>query len=225
MKKSLSERLTNVEDNFTERKLEGANRKDFRETLVAFANTVPAGKTGVLFIGVTDKGAVRGVQEPDSIQKTIAKICSRDCYPPITFRSEVLTKNGKHVVAVEVEESRDKPHFSGPAYVRTGSKNVIASPELFQKMIEYRNSKVYTIRNWRNRILTVETADKVLGFPGRTHSPHRTRHECQVKECTSDFIRLLDIHKNVYSSEPLENVQISWDESKDRLKLIIKEKS
>lgn len=57
----LVSRLKNVEDNFTERKLEGAKPEELRRTLVAFANSVPKGRTAVLFIGVTETADIRGV--------------------------------------------------------------------------------------------------------------------------------------------------------------------
>jgi predicted HTH transcriptional regulator len=45
-------RLNSKEDNFTERKPEGAGTYEFRKTIVAFANSLPDNQTGVLFIGV-----------------------------------------------------------------------------------------------------------------------------------------------------------------------------
>ena len=38
----------------------------------------------------------------------------------------VLEVEGKRVVAVEVAHSKDKPHFAGPAYIRSGSRSVKA---------------------------------------------------------------------------------------------------
>ncbi len=50
------------EDGFVERKTEAAaNAQEIRKTLVAFANSVPQGKTAVFYIGVDNDGAVVGV--------------------------------------------------------------------------------------------------------------------------------------------------------------------
>ena len=59
-------RLRDHEDGFTERKQEGAASAsaELRKTLVAFANSVPEGKTAILFIGVSDTGAPLGVKNP-----------------------------------------------------------------------------------------------------------------------------------------------------------------
>jgi Schlafen, AlbA_2 len=86
----LVRRLSNVEDSFTERKLEGARPEELRRTLVAFANSLHEGRTAVLFIGVTENAELKGVRNPDSLQKKIRSLCERDCYPPIKYSCEVL---------------------------------------------------------------------------------------------------------------------------------------
>jgi predicted HTH transcriptional regulator len=72
-------RIADHEDSFTERKPEGASASEFRRTLVAFANSVAEGRSGLLLIGFHDKGGILGCTNPDSVQKTIRKICERDC--------------------------------------------------------------------------------------------------------------------------------------------------
>lgn len=54
MNSELSRRLADTEDQFTERKPEGAGSNAFKKAIVAFANTVPPNRTGVLFVGVGD---------------------------------------------------------------------------------------------------------------------------------------------------------------------------
>lgn len=46
--------IGNHEDNFVERKSEGLRDAEMRQTVSAFANAVPAGREGVLFIGIHD---------------------------------------------------------------------------------------------------------------------------------------------------------------------------
>lgn len=125
---SLRDRLRNFEDQFTERKTEGAaNKAELRKTLVGLANTVPEDRTAVLFIGVTDGGEIAGVSSPDALQKTVTEVCQHNCYPALrSVAQEVLDAEGKAVLAV-VSCSRDRPHFAGLAYVRRGSQTVVAS--------------------------------------------------------------------------------------------------
>ncbi len=103
---------------------------DVRKTLVAFANSVPDGEEAILFIGVADNGAVAGVDNPDKAQKSFSKTASDWCYPPIKHTSRVIDVDGKHVVALIVQASHNKPHFAGPAFVRTGSESKNASEPL-----------------------------------------------------------------------------------------------
>ena len=49
------------------------------------------------------------------------------------------------IVAVEVSLSKDRPHFSGPAYVRKGSQTVAASREMFEDLIASRHDKARVI--------------------------------------------------------------------------------
>ena len=64
------DRISHPEDGLTERKTEGAGERDFKETVVAFANSVPQGSEGVLFIGVADKtGEILGCNGIESLQK------------------------------------------------------------------------------------------------------------------------------------------------------------
>jgi predicted HTH transcriptional regulator len=116
--------LGNHEDNFVERKSEGVTASELRQTVCAFANSVPEGRAGVLFIGIHDKtGEAVGIGNTDQLQKRVRDAAQSDCYPPITYTSEVLAVDGKAVVAVIVPHSATKPHFSGPAFVRVGSES------------------------------------------------------------------------------------------------------
>ena len=73
------ERISHPEDGLTERKPERAGERDFKETLVAFANAVPQAGEGVLFIGVSDDGSILGCNGIESLQKTINRISINDC--------------------------------------------------------------------------------------------------------------------------------------------------
>lgn len=219
----LISRLKNLEDNFTERKPEGAKRNELRKTIVAFANSAPEGRTAILFIGVSDKAEINGVSNPDSMQKTIREICEHNCYPPIKFSCEVLNVENKHIVAVAIPYSNNHPHFSGPAYIRKGSESVIASEQAFDELIVKRHSKVHEIMKWKDQIITVIAQGKKLGSTKQINSSvYRESHECRIVECTAHYIRLDDIATQDHLSEPLERISLAYDEVKRRLMLIVK---
>jgi len=176
LKGLLRKRLRDREDNFVERKLESARADEYRATIVAFAVSVPEDRTGVLFVGIADNGDIPGVSNSEYLQRKIKKICD-DCYPPIRPSIEVLDLEGKSVLAVEISADPDRPHFSGPAYARIGSQSVKASPEVFQRLIESRPSRVREILKWKDRLVTVV----------KSSGP---AFECAVVDCRAHWVEL-----------------------------------
>jgi len=224
----LLSRLCGPEDNYTERKPEGAGTDDFRRTLIAFANSVPHDATAILFIGVDDRGLVRGVSNPDSLQKTIRDICEQKCSPRIEATMVVLsvdTEAGpRQILAVEIGPSTKGPHFAGPAYIRTGSESVKVPDNAYEELFARRCGKARQLLEWKNQIVSVVVRGKKLGSTQRLNdSAYRAQLECRITECTPHYVRFL---RNGYEShaEPLENVCISWDEERYRPLLIIEEK-
>lgn len=219
----LVSRLKNEEDNFIERKPEGVRREELRRTIVAFANSIPEERTAILYIGVSNNGDIKGVSNPDQMQKTIQEVCERDCYPPIKFSIEVLNVENKKIIAIVIPYSNNRPHFSGPAYIRRGSQSVIASEQVFDELIATRSSKVHEIMKWKYQIVTVIAIGKKLGSTKPINSSmYRECHECRVVECKVHYIRLFNIATDSHLSEPLEHVSLAHDEEKNRLMLIVK---
>jgi len=199
-------RLREHEDSFVERKLEGG---DFRRTIVAFANSVPVEREAVLYIGVGNKGEIIGITNPDSLQKKIRKICLDECYPPIHFTTEILRIDDKQILAVIIPPSSNKPHFSGPAFIRQGSESISASPDLFNDLVTSRNSKCYEILRYKNQIITAVTQKGKLGRPeflyiraGTTVQNETTRHECRVESVNPFFAKFIDIASGRHFTEP-----------------------
>ena len=218
-------RVRNFEDNFTERKPETVKDGDIRKAIVAFANSVPPDRTGLLCIGVSDDGEIQGVSNPDKFQKRLRQICG-DCYPPIKYGVEVVPVDGKQVAVVEVGFSENRPHFSDPAYVRVGSESVIVSDRIFDELIASRQSKPREILQWKGQVVTVIAKGKKLGDVGYLGDPrYLATHECEIVGCTQSFVQLRDIALGQYLNEPLENVSISRDEKTlGRLMLIVQER-
>ncbi len=220
---ALIARLKNHEDNFVERKPQGVNASELRQTIVAFANAAPPDGFGVLFIGVQNDGKVQGVENPDKLQKTLREQCERVCYPPIAFTSEVLNCDGKAVVAVVIPYSKNRPHFSGPAFVRRGAESVSASSELFEELISSRNDKVAAVLRMRGARITVICVQHKLGSTEHIYDQrYRTRSECTIQGCDPHTVRMADIASGRNVTEPLELVTVSYDEEKHRPMLVIK---
>jgi predicted HTH transcriptional regulator len=216
-KQELLNLISNQEDNFIERKLESVKDKDIRKTIVAFANSVPEPKIAVLFIGVSNDGLIQGVTNPDNFQKRIRDICENDCYPPIDFKTEVLEKDNKSIVAVIIPPSKDRPHFSGLPYIRKGSESVKAPRELFEEMIASRNSKTYEILKWKDKLVTVineNTLETSSSYYAYAH---------KVEGCTAHSVQLFNINSHKHISIPLEDIKLCKDRKRrDRLKIIKK---
>lgn len=220
MNTTLLHRLADHEDNFVERKTEAAaNGDEIRKAVVSFANTVPEHREAVLFIGVTDDGSVVGVTDPDGMQKTVRRACER-CYPRIAYTAEVLTVDEKSAVAVVVAASKNRPHFTGPVYVRVGSESVEASKEQFEALILSRNDKVRAILEWKGPLVTVRARGKKLGDSRLLGDKYYwASHECRIESCDAHVLKMYDLSTFSYVSEPLKNVTIAWDDERKRLAL------
>ena len=214
-------RIADHEDNFTERKAEGTGSA-WRRTIVSFANSVPEGRVAHLLIGVADDGSILGCSNPDNTQKTIRKICDSDCYPRVEFSSEVVTTDSGAVVVVSIPASTNRPHFSGPAYVRRGSESVAASHELFDEMVHGRNAKTGAILKLKNTVVSLIGLGHKLGSTRRTaQRDYHENGEGMILGCDAHVVRFQLLNTQEHMSEPLEHVQISYDEAKYRPKLII----
>lgn len=218
----LLSRLGDAEDNFVERKPANPNRDDIRKTVVAFANTVPEGRTAVLFVGIRNDGRFDAVRNPDKLQKTVREICEQDCYPPIKFSAEVLKPEGGPILAVVVPASRNKPHFSGPAYVRRGSESVTASKEVFDELVNSRNSKCAAVLKLKGQVISVLSLQHKLGIVKRIpNTNYQESAECRVEIADTHTVRLYILGSGRNVTEPLDHVKVSYDEERHRPMLIV----
>jgi hypothetical protein len=172
----IKRRLTDVEDGWTERKLQSVGGDDVRKALVAFANSVPDGEEAILFIGVADDGTPIGVDDPDNMQKKVKRWADW-CYPLIRNTSRAIESNGKRIVAVIVQPDHNRPHFAGPAYVRVGSQSLKANEALFDELIASRTSKARPILEAKRK---GELVSVIIWHFGNRSAPV----DCTVVECT-----------------------------------------
>lgn len=202
----IRERLKNSEDRFTERKSQGVSTEDICKILSAFANSLPDGQEGVLFIGISDKGDLAGVDNPDKLQKNIRKLAEARCYPPIPVQSQVLNESGVNIICVIVFSSRNKPHFAAPAYVRIGSESVAASREIFEELITSRNDKARQILQYRDEGTTV-----LIDLPSPYSQREYMRFRCKVQDCNPHYATFTEEVGGAVHSVNIDNVGIRWE--------------
>ena len=209
------------EDNFVERKPAKGDPRQFRRTIVAFANSVPEGRCAVLFIGVRDDGTVEGCPNPDEQQKAVRSACS-DCYPPIDYRAEALDVDGKQVVAIVVPASSSRPHFAGTAFVRQGSESITAPAEMFDALVHSRNSKVAALQKLVGHVCSVIGLGHRLGDTRRdVGRDYREGGDGLVLAVDPHTIRIQMLGSGTFINEPLEHVTLTRDEAGHRPRLVV----
>ena len=107
-------------------------------------------------------GEPTGVDDAEIVQKRVGE-AGEDCYPAIRPSMTVLEINEKRIVAVEIHASKNKPHFAGPAYIRSGSRSMKASEELYRELLTSHCSKAGEMLKWKGKHVTVRTVKKRLG--------------------------------------------------------------
>jgi hypothetical protein len=201
-----------AEDHFIERKSFGDWRKDALKTIVAFANSMPIGQPGFLFIGVQNNGQVEytpakdALQVLDSIQKKLAELM-KQVYPSIYYTPKGMGDGDYQYLAVIVYGSESRPHFTGRSYVREGSQTKQASEEQFARLIAERNSKVYKIRSWIGKDISI------LIVSGRAHLTAR------IIDCNQHFVTWRSSEDTHPHATSLDVIRISYDCPRDQLKL------
>jgi predicted HTH transcriptional regulator len=106
-------------------------------TLSAFANT----KGGMVLFGVDDDGTIVGVESEKEEVELIRTACAYYCDPPLMPHIDIIPYKGKDIIAVQVEESREKPHYAiqqgtnngeeeSRVFIRVKDKTVAASKEV-----------------------------------------------------------------------------------------------
>jgi hypothetical protein len=216
-------RLRNFEDHLTERK-SVSDAKDWLKTAVAFANSTPVGYPAVLFIGVSDKGTPDLKQANlEQVQKTFTDKLAR-AYPPINCCPRVLTVAGQQILAVIIPGSPDRPHFSGPSYIRVGARTREASEAEFNRLVAMRGSKVYEILKWQHKEVTFVHRYFWDPIYGTTAENQRMRaHEriaALLLDATPFYLTVREVgEKERLLSAPLDRVTLDFDHSHSRLLL------
>lgn len=115
------------EDTFLELKVKLSNTEKIAQEIVALANT----GGGVIVFGVNDQLRIEGVDDPESVQEELVRICREDVEPPLfPFIDRIAFDNGRRIVALDIEGKR-RPYrtHDGRFYLRVGSDKREATPE------------------------------------------------------------------------------------------------
>jgi len=122
------------EDTFLELKVKLSNTEKIAQEIVALANT----GGGVIVFGVNDQLRVEGVDDPESVQDELVRICREDIQPPLVpFIDRVALDNGRRIVALDIEGKR-RPYRTkdGRFYIRIGAEKREASREELSSLLD-----------------------------------------------------------------------------------------
>ncbi len=213
-------RLREAEDGFVERK-STFKARDIREAVVAFANSTPEDRPGLVFIGVGPDGTVKGIADPDALARgPVDEACAKDCYPPIRYTTASLTLPEGQVLAIIVPRSPVRPHFTGHAYVREGPQTKKASPAALAEMIASHNTKAGALLRLKDQHVTVRVIGKQIGEPV-FESGLGGEYTGRIISCDAHAVTLFLIGHDVTAAEPLEWVTLCPDTKRHRQQLII----
>jgi len=136
-------------------------------SMVAFANT----DGGRLLLGIRDNGSVAGVRSDEEfyMAEAAAKLYSR---PPISFNTQQWSVEGKTVLEINIQKSKDIPHFAQTeegkwlVYIRKDDQD-IAAPGILLKVWEQQKSPLgvhIRFSDEEKRLLEVLQANQSLSL-------------------------------------------------------------
>lgn len=214
--------LTATEYQFVERKAKN-DRGGWLRTVVAFANSNPIGTPGVLYIGVSDDGNILGLgpKELEDTMKSLGAYIAEHTWPPVPLIPISLTVDGKSCIAAVVPYSSQRPPFAGKAYLRRGTETLDASEKEYDELIATRNGKAREILKWVAKQITFT----MLQSDGHNYKPLTLTRPIYVETCGPHFltIKMEGTMGQVpeIQSYPLHAVELSFDNPKNRLTLLI----
>lgn len=122
------------EDTFLELKVKLSNSEKIAQEIIALANT----GGGVMIFGVNDQLRIEGIDDPESVQEELVRICREEIEPPLfPFIDRIAFDNGRRIVALDVEGKR-RPYrtHDGRFYLRIGDEKREATPEEVSSLVE-----------------------------------------------------------------------------------------
>ena len=123
--------------------------RETTETAVAFANT----NGGVILIGVSDKGQLKGVSVGKESLRNWSNQISQATDPRVIPEIESVTLESKQVVAIRIKEFPIKPVSArGRCFRRVSVSNRVMTPQEIARM------HLNTVRQSWDQLLSVNTS-------------------------------------------------------------------
>jgi ATP-dependent DNA helicase RecG len=122
------------EDSYLELKVKLSNTEKITQEIVALANT----DGGVIIFGVNDQLRVEGVDDSESVQDELVRICREEITPPLVpLIDRVSFDNGRRIVALEIDPKR-RPYRTrdGRYYIRVGSEKRETTREELSSLLD-----------------------------------------------------------------------------------------
>ena len=127
------------EDTFLELKVKLSNSEKIGQEIIALANT----GGGLMIFGVNDQLRIEGVDDPESVQEELVRICREDIEPPLfPYIDRIAFDNGRRIVALDIEGKR-RPYRTqdGRFYLRIGSEKREATAEELASLFDETRSQ------------------------------------------------------------------------------------
>ena len=155
---------------------ESFDSKNIAKSLCAFANA----QGGKIFIGVDDKGAIKGINITNKIKSELQD-AARNCDPPVSIGTYAIND----VLIVNVDEGLNKPYrCAGGFFLRQSSSSQKLSTDEIREFF-----------NHEGKILFDETINKEFGFK---NGFDKTKFDIFLKESKiSRLIKDEDILRNL----------------------------
>ena len=144
---------------------------DIKKSIIAFANT----RGGKVYVGVEDNGSICGVEDTDFTVQQISNAARDSIKPDISMflRYNILAKEGKKVIEIEVQCGIHRPYYLAAkglrpegVFVRQGTSSVPASDTAIRQMIKETDGDNYEDMRSLNQNLTFIKAKKEFGLRG-----------------------------------------------------------
>ena len=174
------------EDGLLQFKSDVTNTDSLAAEMAAFANS----NGGMILIGITDHGDLRGLTKEDvrRVNSLISNSASQHVRSPLSVKSEnILLKGGRVIIVVTVPPGIDKPYFdkNGVIWLKCGSdKRRVNSKEelrrLFQASDQFHADELPTKAN-------VSDLDRE-----RLREFLNNKHRIDIPDSKEDFVRLLE---------------------------------
>lgn len=107
------------ENNSVEFKEAEVRPESIAKEIVGFANS----QGGMILIGVTDDGELKGISKQKNYDEFLANILRNNVVPPIECSLEIVSVNKKNIAVIEINKGADKPYQTndGKFLLRIGS--------------------------------------------------------------------------------------------------------